>query len=83
MPPEDVIEIFENDSDEDATTTMNAIPPHAKDDKEDQLIHPMKQLLKIKDEDFTRDDERLLKLMSLAMQNGAPPNLIKLFNKGS
>ena len=82
LSPEDVIEIFESDSEEDVTVTKTSIPPHAKDDKEDQLTHPMEKLLKIKDEEFTEDDERLLKLMSLAIQNGAPPNLVKLYQQG-
>ena len=46
------------------------------------LSHPLDELLKLPDDAFTEDDERLLKIMSLAIQNGAPPNLVSLYLKG-
>ena len=36
----------------------------------------------MRDDDFSPDDERLLKIMSLAIQNGAPPNLVTLYLNG-
>ena len=48
----------------------------------DMLSHPLDELLKLPDDAFTEDDERLLKIMSLAIQNGAPPNLVSLYLKG-
>ena len=49
---------------------------------EDKVNHPMNVLLKIEAKDYVDDDERLLKLMSLAIQNGAPSNLVTLYLNG-
>ena len=79
--PDNVIDLLESDSEEEDKKEKRAVPSNAtKDDNTDDiLLHPLDDLLLINDEDFSPDDERLLKIMSLAIQNGAPSNLVTLY----
>ena len=82
--PDNIIDLLESDSDEEDIQDKSEVPGNAKKDDTDvnMLLHPLDELLLVKDEDFSPDDERLLKIMSLAIQNGAPPNLVTLYPNG-
>ena len=82
--PDDIIELLDSDSDEEEKKNKDEVPGNAKTDESigNMLTHPLDELLLLKDEEFSPDDERFLKIMSLAIQNGAPPNLATLYLSG-
>ena len=82
--PGNIIELLDSDSDEEDKTNKSEVPGNAKtgDSIVDMLLHPLDELILLKDEEFSPDDESFLKIMSLAIQNGAPPNLATLYLSG-
>ena len=68
-----------SDSEEEDQHDQKRRPSSA---KADMLSHPLDVLLEIDAKEYAEDDERLLKLMSLAIQNGAPSNLVTLYLNG-
>ena len=77
--PDDIIDLVNSDSEEEDRHEQDRIPSNA---KAGTLSHPMDVLLEIDAKEYAKDDERLLKLMSLAIQNGAPSNLVNLYLNG-
>ena len=82
--PDDIIDLMDSDDEEQEQKNKKNTPHDNKsnEDGAEMVTHPIDSLLEIKNSEFTNDDERLLKLMSLAIQNGAPPNLVTLYLKG-
>ena len=83
--PNDIIDLLDSDSEEEEEVTVieKGISNAKKDDSEEAMIlHPLDKLLQLNNNEFTQDDERLLKAMSLAIQNGAPANMVTLYLNG-
>ena len=82
--PDDIIDLLDSDDEEEEVTDIEKGISNARknDSEEAMLLHPMDKLLQIKNNEFHHDDERLLKVMALAIQNGAPANMITLYLKG-
>ena len=76
--PDDIIELLSSDEEEDSKVQEK----ESSTAKEEKVYHHMDMLLKIDAKDYADDYERLLKLMSLAIQNGAPSNLVTLYLNG-
>ena len=76
--PDNVIDLMDSDSEEEDKVDIVDIPRNAKDNdaEMDMLLYPLDELLQM------NDDERLLKIMSLAMQNEVPSNLVTLCLNG-
>ena len=77
--PDDIIELLDSDSEkEESVTVIDEETRSAKKDDSEvtMLLHPLDKLLQLDNSDFHQDDERLLKAMSLAIQNGAPANMV-------
>ena len=76
--PDDIIDLVNSDEEEDRHE-QDRVPSNA---KAVTSSHPIDVLLEIDAKEYAEDDERLLKLMSLAIQNGAPSNLVTLYLNG-
>ena len=82
--PENVINLLDSESEEEYRCEKSEVKVNAKRDADDEDIplHPLDDLLSLKDDEFTNDDGTLMKIMSIAIQNGAPSNLVKLYLNG-
>ena len=77
--PDNIIDLIDSDSEEEeSVAVIDAGTSSAKkdDSEEAMLLHPLDKLLQLDNSKFHQDDERLLKAMSLAIQNGAPANMV-------
>ena len=84
--PDNIIDLLDSDSEEEEQVpdSNEGISSKKKDDSEEaMLLHPLDELLQLDNNEFHQDDERLLKAMSLAIQNGAPANMVTLYLNGN
>ena len=74
---DEIIDLVASDNEEELDQK-----PYSSHARENEKSHPLDVLLEIDANDYDENDERFLKLMSLAIQNGAPPNLVTLYLNG-